>query len=143
MKHITCFVLLAILAIDPADASERKQITLSVNEMLGLSNALMALDGHDRVTKDGAREVIVKESYKFGPGFRLAVARNMTVLRHFIIDTQSVARSLGEDKQAIDKLGTEKHGIELIPIEELELKLDVNEIPPSVLSGLSPILESK
>lgn len=119
----------------PALAAE---VYLPVNDIVAVGNALVALDGYDRAVKDGAQDRVIREPYKFSPGVRLTIARDLTTIKAVVADVQTAARGL--DKAAIDKLGIEKQPLTLAPISAKDLSLDQNPIPPSVLSALSVVI---
>lgn len=128
---------------------------MKVSEASALLSALSALDGYDRVIKEGGNEKSVRDSYKLGPA-RMAVARNIRALREVVEDFQRAQNALiieesggtgsvdqktnpeGAARVAVEiqKMVDTEHEISLISISEADLKLDVNPIPPSVLASM-------
>lgn len=166
MQSIIRFVTLAALAFAVAPAASApgsspaksaKEITMPTSTAIVLMQGLSSLDGYERTVKDGARERVVIERYKFERGFVMAMARNLTALKAIqeayekeitairaevadggeIKDGPQLARLNDENR----KLLALPQKIELVTIQEAELKLDVNPIPISVISALAPIME--
>lgn len=128
---------------------------MKISEASTLLDALSALDGYDRVIKEGGGEKAVRDSYKLGTA-RLTVARNIRALREVVGDFQRAQNALiieesggtgtvdqktnpeGAARVAVEiqKMIETEHEIALLTISEPDLKLDVNPIPPSVLASL-------
>lgn len=128
---------------------------MKISEASALLSALSALDGYERVIKEGGNEKSVRDSYKLGPA-RLTIARNIRALREVVEDFQRAQNALiieesggtgsvdpktnpeGAARVAVEiqKMVETEHAIALLPISEADLKLDVNPIPPSVLASL-------
>lgn len=126
---------------------------IKLSDASNLLVALCALDGYERIIKDGANEKTALDSYKLG-ALRLPIAKNVRVLRGALEDFQRARNGLvmeasggkGEldpkDTQANVKLGfavqklldTEQE-LPLEPLPEAEL-LAAGPIPPSVLASL-------
>jgi len=131
-------LIAALITIGLSAPAFAAEISLPVNDIVAIGNALVSLDGYDRSVKDGTQDRVIKEPYKFSPGVRLTIARDLTAVKAVVADVQATARGL--DKAAIDKLGLEKQPIVLAPILTKDLSLDQNPIPPSVLSALNPVI---
>lgn len=117
---------------------------------------LRALDGYERVIKDGERERVVQELYKLGGGLRFQIAKDIAKLT-IVADALHKARndlvrglSGGKDRIPPEKAGEfyaeeramldAQQDIELSMIQVEELKLDQNPIPGSILALLAPLL---
>ncbi len=140
-----------------AQASKTKEIVMPLGRFIELANAIAALDGVDRIIKDGANERVQKDTtiYKFGVGFRVAMSRNLTAIKPIVEaynkelgDLRSQVGEIKEGSPALARLNDENRRLlaveqraSLFTFQEAELKLDVNPIPVSVLSGLDPIIE--
>jgi hypothetical protein len=153
-----CAVLISLSGVGHA-AEEKKVLKLTGEQMMILVNGLTALDGYDRIIKDGAIEKTGHESYKLGCGLRLLIGRDLTALRAAMQPIYDAQRALlfeksnntgevkpdsPEEKQfnmESFKIMLSTAEIELYPIPTKELKLDENPIPGSVLSSLGLILE--
>lgn len=136
-------------------------VMLTVQEASEVLAGCTALDGHDRVVKDGAQERVVREPYKFSGGFLLAVAKNITKLREVMTAYQTAHNAkvmeLSEGKGSLDpnsdaarkiavadaEILATKQTIDLVLISTKELGLDPptsNPLPPSQIANLSKIL---
>jgi hypothetical protein len=139
-------------------------VTITVQDAAEILSGCTALDGRDRVVKDGEREKIIKEPYKFNGGFLLAIAKDTIRLREIITAYQTAhnakivelsggSGSVDPNSDAGKKLSiadaemlATKQPVDLIMINEKELNLDPpnnNQIPPSVLANLSKIIVDK
>lgn len=151
-----------------ADDTASIKLKLSCQVIIDLVNNLAALDGKTRVIKDGEREQVVREPYKFKPGLRSAIAKNVANLKA-VADAYSktkdgligqvtggmtqIAEKHGEtvnpdfqkqmaDFQAVNNLLlAEIHEVRLVKIKESELNLEANPIPGTVIAALAPILD--
>jgi hypothetical protein len=132
---------------------------LTIAQVTDLLEAHKALDGFDRVVKDGATEKIVKQPYEIGFGFSLLIAENVEALTDVVKrfnkerDKRVLKYSGGETSlqlpagsdaaKAFSKEMLEAsevlHDVDLHLIDFNELKGDVNKYPPSVLAGLMPV----
>jgi hypothetical protein len=135
-----------LATINVAVASETKSLSLTTNEVANLAAALVALDGSDKIVKDGLQDKIVKAPYNLGAGLRLVVAHDLTTARGLLTEFQLAASGMQKTdgdkaKGEIEILAMQKQQVQLTTIDISELMLDQNQIPPSVLSGLSPILD--
>jgi len=135
---------------------------LSTQAVIDVYNALVTLDGKLRVVKDGEREQVVREPYTFGPGLRVAIAKNIANLK-VIADVYAKGRENlilhvtggrpmidGNDYEkqltfavANAQLMAELHEVAVVTIKEDELKLGVNPIPGTVLAAMAPIIEGE
>lgn len=132
---------------------------LSMEKMIAARVALVALDGYDKIVKDGEKERAVRELYKLGGGLRLLIAKNINALAKEIETFQRARNELvlecanGEEKVPPEKragfireeraLLDVEYDLEIVPIKSNELKLDQNPIPASVLADLGPLLDEK
>lgn len=134
-------------------------VKLSIEKADKLLSGLLALDGYEKVVKDGGSERPVKVVYDLSGRLRLLIAKDIDVLspairrfsktRQELVGAASVAThkipvegtpefvKLSKDVQ--DMLDSEEQ-FDLLKIKEEELKLDANPISASVLSQLSPVL---
>ena len=131
---------------------------LTIESAISIHAGLKLLDSYERVIKDGERERVVSEFYKFGGGLRLLIAKNLNHL-DVVVSTFQKARDglvyefsvdgkaeVPSEKMAAfgkavrDLMDTEEE-IELSKIKGDELKLDENPVPASTLSLLLPILD--
>lgn len=154
-------VLVAFVCLLPVSSvaqSAKKEITITQMRALGLFNAITGLDAKtDRVIKDGSNEKTIQEPYKFEPGLRTTMARNLSALRPIVEgyekDRNALIVSLS-DKGTIPpektvEFSTQERALALIEVKvmlhtiaEKDLRLDQNpSIPIAVLSALDPILE--
>lgn len=129
---------------------------LSMEKMISARAALMALDGYDKIIKDGERERAVRELYKLGGGLRLLIAKNVNLLDKEIDTFQRARNALvlecasGQEKVPPEKMASfikqerelldAETEIDVVPIKSDELKLDQNPIPASVLAQLGTLL---
>lgn len=141
-----------------------EKMEVSVRDALVLLRGLRALDGYERVVKDGEKEKIVLESYKFSPNFVWALTKNHIALtksleafdeaRKRIIKDTFKGKKIDpktEDKEELallegvndqlEVLLDKKDEIELCFITQGELMLSDNRIPPSHLAALGRLLK--
>ena len=133
---------------------------LNYDDLKMIADGLAQLDGYDRVARDGAREFVVREFYKFGKGLRSLIAGNISTARTALrlLDEKNkdlIAQFAEGERQVPDKNIAEfaeaqrnllkgSSGVSLSAFRRIkfdELDLDKNPIPPSVLSMLEPILD--
>jgi len=130
---------------------------MTVQAMIDLQKGLMALDGYDKVIKDGEREKTARVYYELGGGLRLLIARNLNRIEPELKALEKARNetfmqySNGENRispdKAVDFMKAERAlldnevEVELIEIDQTELKLDKNPIPGTVLSVLIPLLK--
>lgn len=144
------------LAIGPAHADDKVKITF--REALKLSGALTALDGHDDVVKDGQRQSVVKLPYKFGPGLRVVISKDLARLAPVVAVYQDAIKAIRAEvsrgkkieddspelielNQRNDELLKVEEDMEpLIRIKSSELVGD-NPIPGTVLAALWSIID--
>jgi hypothetical protein len=140
------------------------KLELSVREAAVLLRGLKALDGYERVVKDGEKEKIVTEHYKFSPNFVWAMAKNHITLNKIMeafdearkVVTKSVFNGkiikpdtekpdelalLTEANDQLDVFLDKKEEVELCYITQGELSLGENRIPPSHLAALGRLLK--
>jgi hypothetical protein len=140
-------------------------VSLTLTQVINVTGALSALDGHDQVVKEGGAEKVVKVSYTLSGAVRLAIARDLTKLKAVIADFQaaragkivelSEGGSIKPGSEVEQKLGREltvmleqKQNLDLTKLSVADLGLLLpttgsstpNPIPPTVLSDLGPIL---
>ena len=131
---------------------------LTIESAINIHAGLKQLDSYERAIKDGERERVVREFYKFGGGMRLLIAKNLNRL-DIVVSTFQAARDglvyefssdgkaevLPEKMAAFGKavrdLMIVEEEVELTRIKSDELKLDENPVPASTLSLLLPILD--
>lgn len=134
---------------------------LTIGQAVDLLTAHKALDGYDKIVKDGNSEKIVKQAYKLGFGFRLLIAGNIEVLEglvrrwnkerdklimhHANGDTTIPPNSPAAKLFAREMQGAmeTEHDLNLDLIEFDELNGGENDYPPSVLAGLMPVRKRK
>lgn len=160
MRRFFFTILFAAALIAPVAAGEK----LKVQDVLQVSTALRNLDGHMVVVKQGTAENTVMIPWDFGSGsLRLRIANNISIL-------DAAAKNVEDSRQAIIKEIMKKGNLteikpgtpefedfqrqyadvlvqpapgtqDLARIKASELRLDKNEIPPTVLSALKPIMD--
>lgn len=155
--------LTAMAATPAAHAQQQpEQTKMTLAKANDVLNALLALDGYDKEIKDGASSKSVHVFYDLSGNLRLLIAGDIDALkapiaqfskaRQGLVDQAGGSGKTGDDyakwmaspegvKAAKDVqalLDTEGN-YTLGKIKDAELKLDVNPIPASVLSMLSPI----
>ena len=128
----------------------------TVDEAIGIAGALNLLTCGNRVVKDGAKETVICDPYKWSPGVAWVIARNIS-------RAQEAAKQFDRMREAaIAKMARKEDGspredsvaalnvtirgwldtpakIELEKLKRSDLE-DKN-IPPPVLSVLLPIIE--
>lgn len=138
---------------------------ITVREALVLAAALRLLDGHTVIVKQpGGTETTVLVPWEFGSGlFRLRVANDLAIVsaveqamdRARLSMIRETMQRTGKDelkpgtpeydafqKQYSEALDAPAPGAaDLAHIKASELRLDKNEIPPTVIAGLKPILD--
>ena len=168
MKKIAIVASLATTFLaGPAVAGDK--ITLAQAQQL--SQALRNLDGHLVVIKQNGQDATIMTPWEFGSGsFRLRIANNLTILdaalktaddtriaivketlKHISDRTGTAATEIKPDvpenaefqRQYADLMAQPANGTQdLGRIKVSELKLDRNEIAPTVLAALAPILDN-
>lgn len=155
-----CVALFALVfLLDPALAADK--VKISFQDAIILNNALSALDGRERVVKDGERERVVSEPYDLGPGLRAAIGKNLTRLKAPVEIYSNAEKGLRNEitkggvieikagspevelfiQKRAELLKLEESIEPLIRIKRSELKLEKNPIPGTVLSAMDPILD--
>ncbi len=141
------FYFLLFLALLSTSSARAEGIKLSIGECANLFSALQSLDGHEQLTKDESRAV--KVPYVLSGVTRMIIARDEAKLREIIVEFQQVQIGLREQLKG-DEAGInaqvrevleQKKEVELGRLKISVLGLDVNPIPPSVLSNLAAILD--
>lgn len=138
------------------DAASPARPHLTFDQVRDLIGGLVALDGRQRVVKDGQQERIVPQEYDLAPGIRLVIAQNLLRAKNTFAPLQpafaAVQRQfadangkvpderLVEFNLAVRKLQDSLTDADFIPIKYEELKPSVNNFPPSVIAALLPIL---
>jgi hypothetical protein len=162
------FTILFTTSILTAPAIAGDKITLAQAQQL--SQALRNLDGHLVVIKQNGQDATIMTPWEFGSGsFRLRIANNLTILdaalktaddtriaivketlKHISDRTGTAATEIKPDvpenaefqRQYADLMAQPANGTQdLGRIKVSELHLDKNEIPVTVLSALTPILD--
>jgi hypothetical protein len=131
---------------------------LTVGQAWQIINALHALDGHQEIIHDGDRQSVVTVPYKFGPGFRWALATDWTALQPIAEAYQKAARAEAGElspggaikdgspeakkfAEADAMLQAKEQTVSIVRLKLNEFALDKNDIPISALSALSPIID--
>lgn len=164
MRYLATLIAAALAIAGTAPLSaEPKKPPLTNAEALSMLQALRNLDGRITVVKQGDKDTTVMVPWEFGSGtLRLRIARNVTALAAVekaiedarLAIVKEILKGSGPDvttvpegapmdsfrKQVADMLG-QGAAVDLSRIRASELRLDKNEIPVTVLSGLSPILD--
>lgn len=130
---------------------------LTVREAMNALAGLGALDGTQRVVKEGAAERVVVEPNKLDGPFRFTLARNIHKLRA-VSEAHDTARNalIKELSGGGEKVPDERlvefgdrykailemtEDVALTKITEADLKLDVNPIAATTLSLLVPLID--
>lgn len=133
---------------------------LTPNQYSGLLAAHRALDGFDRIVKDGDNERVVRQSYTLNFGVRLKLAENIEVLeaqlrrfeaertKLFFVHAKEGSIEAGTEgavafSKAMEEAVTTVVDIDLNPIDFDELGKSFDPYPPSVLSALLVLREEK
>lgn len=130
---------------------------LSIEQMIQINGGLAALDGYQKIIKDGERERVAQELYKLGGGLRLSIAKNKNKIEQILTAFQKARNDLvyqyGNGSASVPDDKAEafsrderpmlemEHDIDISAIDVDQLKLDENPIPGTVLSALMPILK--
>lgn len=162
MKIPNLFLLVASLVFAAVCFAEPTK--LKFNTLAELGNSLRSLDGLEKSVDQGkdtpAKVVLVPWDFK--PATRIAFARDLAAVRlaleAFEATRQALLKSLaptGPEKVASDPALLAKFvvgwndaikdpvTVDLVLIAEDDLKLDANALPPSIITGLLPILKTK
>ncbi len=144
-------IVLACLAPMFAQAAEKKSFTLSVNEMLDLTDALGKLDGATVAVEDGAKKSAVPQAFKFSVNVRLAIAENIEALRDALRAPQATIMKLRATEtdatraavmEQLIALGSETKEVTLYTLTPEELALEENkEIRVSTLASLRVLMK--
>jgi len=148
------FALAFLTLAAPASAADAPSLT--VEQVIQIGNGIAALDGYDKIVKDGASEKSVHVPYQFGGGLRLLLASDLdkarTVIKRYQDAVQALFSAMQKDGKIPDaslaqytaeqrKMLDQPADVQLARIKADELKLSENPIPSSVLSNLVPILD--
>lgn len=137
-------------------------LNLSVKEIIALQNALSSLDGEQKVvaTENGGSKTVLIP-YQFGGKTRWAIVKNMGILKKHVENFSKARDALineisagtgvikETDEQSIEKLNRGLSEIleaqqsvnNLSVLSEDSLNLDVNQIPVTTLTVLTPLIE--
>jgi hypothetical protein len=158
--------LLIVCALaSPAGAQVKpEKLTLPVSQLSDLLTGLNALDGRDKVIREGALERVVKVEYELDAGVRLAIGRDIMALRQVMQVGQAENQKIrsgfiaaGRLKFSVDGQRVEGEGLaefnekaqaildatadcDLYKLKASDLKLEKNPIPGTVIGSLQPIL---
>jgi len=149
-RLFSAVILLSVLSL-PAQAAD-----FTVDQVIGIGNALAGLNCGNRVVKDGAKESVICEPYKWTPGVSWVIARNLNkaqeVARQFdrMRETEIAKLRRKEDgaprEDAIAALNVLIRGwldasikIDLEKLKQSDL--EPMNIPPQVIAPLLPIVE--
>lgn len=162
LKHYVAAgaIVFALVCTAHAASEDDSVVQVPVTKAIEMFNALSALDGYEDVIKDGQQEKSVRRPYKFGGGLRLLIAKNISVLKPVLEIYETARRGLVSEatkdgatvkdgapgavkfSDDIQKLLASPQVVKgLVHIKASELNLDQNPIPPTVLSGLSSLLD--
>lgn len=167
MKRIVLAALLLFAsATTHAQTRPENTVKITMEQADRVLNGLTALDGYPKVIKDGGQDKAVTISYELSGNTRKLIAKDMDLVmpalkrygkvrqglvkqyldRDTVPDVRSdeYAKLAATEKfkqlsDELQKLLDQPIDEELTKISDADLKLDVNPIPPSVLSMLSPI----
>jgi hypothetical protein len=137
---------------------------LRARDAMALAQALRELDGRKQVVKVNGQDTIVVTPWEFGSGsLRLRIANDLAILSAVEQQMTTIRAAIFREvtkggsqtdippgspeaaafmKQFEDALNQPAAGTQdLARIKASELRLDRNEIMPSVLEGLRPILD--
>lgn len=159
----TPIIALCIALGSPSVGLSAEPTKLRTRDAMALAQALRQLDGRQQVVKVNGQDTIVVTPWEFGSGsLRLRIANNLAILSAVELRMQTVRADIFRDvtkgtggpiapgspteaafmKQFEEALNMPAPGTQdLARINAGELKLDRNEIAPSVLEGLRPILD--
>jgi hypothetical protein len=148
------FMLAIVFGMFSVASARAESITLSVNQIIGLQNALSQLDQPYQDTDPAGKAV--SKRYRFELNTRIIFARNLAVLTVIINGIQEQRQQILQDalppsdKKAsaknselqtkLFKLGDLKESLQLNLLSIADLGLDSNPIPTIMLSELSPII---
>ncbi len=161
MKRFPSLIILAALSAAVCFADPVK---LKFSALAELGNSLRSLDGLEKAVDQG-KDVpakIVLQPWDFKPATRLAVARDLAAVRVALEAFETTRQALlkATSPAAPEKVSTDPAlltrfitnwndaikdavVVELVLVSEDDLKLDANNLPPSILTGLLPILKTK
>lgn len=159
-RFATIAAALALLSA-PAWAADQKITLEQADKVL---TALNSLDGHQKIVKDGGQEKVAIVEYELTGNTRKLIAKDIDILTPVVRRFGKVRQGLIKQYLGIDTLPAGDEFSKLsrsdefkkltdeiqkqldAPIEEevqkindVDLKLDANPIPPSILAALTPI----
>jgi hypothetical protein len=157
MKIVSFVAAVLAVSVSFTFAEEPKKLT--IGECIEVYSALANLDAFDRVVKEGGTERVVKGQYRLGEA-RMTIALNMGALRP-VIDAanktrQQIIAEVGEGattkpetmvkaQEMFDRAMKEPCPVSPGHIKIGDLNLgdgpDKNQIPPSVINGVMPIVD--
>lgn len=166
MKKLAAMIFAASLLAPIMASAGGAAPTVTVGECLSLRAALMELDGHVALDKNGAPLMTVNARglqqpvtipYKFGPGVVDKLADDRVLVDALLANEQkadadrrekeTAAGAVGGDPVA-RKLADEEAAAlakpcpiadKLETVTDTDLNIDFNNLPPSVVAGLKPI----
>lgn len=164
MRAIPAAALLLALS-SPLVTVSAEPTKLRTREAMALAQALRSLDGRQQVVKVNGQDTLVTVPWEFGSGsLRLRIANNLAILtgveQHLTTIRAQIFREVTRGgtqtelppgspefaaymSQFEDALNQPAPGTQdLARIKASELRLDRNEIAPSVLEALRPILDT-
>jgi len=140
MKYLILLLLSAVV-------SKADVLKLNFVEQSALIQALAALDGSSKLDASNNR---VQVPYDFSGSTRLIIAKDITALRASITIVQTAVKNAGivdgmketdAQKKTLEEILNTKSDVPLTKLTESDLRVDVNPIPGTVLSSLTPIIK--
>jgi hypothetical protein len=129
---------------------------MKIRDILMLAQALQTLDGYTKIVRDGGQDKPIHAPYEFSGNVRFAIAKNINAIapvnRAFSEARNALVRQFssgGEEvpaaampgfDAAVKELLDRDEDIQILPLSQLDLNLDKNPIPPTVVAGLMPLL---
>jgi hypothetical protein len=166
MKYLLIICAATLASISIATAAEPKETPaspppLTINNCLTILNGLAALDGATVVLNEGKPNAEAKTvAYKFGNAtLRMDIQRNIAALQAVAQQTEKTRQQTFSEvadgavellpntparakyDKEVAKLGESACSVVLVHIRAADLKLDVNEIPGTVLANIDRILD--
>jgi len=166
MRTVTAIAFAAILATTAIAAADDRPQTITIEQGLKILGALRSIDVHPVIVKQSdGKESVQMMPWEYGsPKLRLTIANDITILeaaeKSYNLARLAIVKEVLKDKPAGTQIvdGTPEGveftrqyseliaqpapgGADLAHIKASDLKLDKNEIPSTVLSGLGPILD--
>lgn len=149
-------ILASFLLATPAFAADEQKLT--VEQVIRINTALLSMNCGDRVIKDGAKESMICDPYKWSPGLNWLIATNQSktqeiATRYGKLRNQAVAKVVRKPDGNPTEEAAAKFAVE--DQEQLDIKIDIAlwhfrgtdlepmNLPPKVISGLLPIIDSE